>query len=285
MRLALLLAVSILLQGASLACDPPTPCEQCAKDSEMSWNPDEKLATDRLRRFYVLGDLVAAAYQAADAGATLILANEYLQLSKVYRCNWNHGNAVHEANRYLGLVILRSGNADAAADHLVQAGKSSGSPQLNTVGPDLDLANALLQLGKVDAVKLYLRDIKSFWRVGERQVDRWLSDIEKGGRPELNRLSAVEPPGWLVAAIWLSLSWPIIVSLGILYWLRTRLARKWLFLASAVAAGYLAMLAANLTVGSVAPGIGIAGTALAGLATPLLAIYLVSRLFIAKKAG
>lgn len=251
----------------------------------MSWNPEEKFATDRLRRFYVLGDLVASAYKASDASSVLILANEYLQLASVYRCNWNHGNAVHDANRYLGLVSLRTGNADAAAGYLVQAGKSAGSPQLSTVGPELDLANELLQLGKVDAVRRYLRDIKSFWRIGHGQVDGWLSEIEKGGRPQLSRPGAAEPTGWLVALIWLALSWPLIASLGILYWLRPRLARKRLFLASAVAAGYLAMFATNLAVAPVFVGIGIVGAALAGLAIPLLAIYLVSRLFVAKKAG
>src|SRR6185503_12703050 len=89
MRAALLFALLILVQGAALACEPSTPCDQCAKDSEMSWNPDERFATDRLRRFYVLGDLVGAAYKASDAGAVLVLANEYLQLAKMYRCNWN----------------------------------------------------------------------------------------------------------------------------------------------------------------------------------------------------
>jgi hypothetical protein len=48
------------------------------------------------------------------------------------------------------------------------------------------------------------------------------------------------------------------------------------------------LLAASLGILAAAPvfpGIGIAGTALAGLAMPLLAIYLVSRLFVAKKAA
>ena len=53
-------------------------------------------------------------------------AKEFLELAAVYRCNWNYGNAIHDANRYLGLASLRAGKVDEAAKFLVLAGKSTG---------------------------------------------------------------------------------------------------------------------------------------------------------------
>jgi len=59
----------------------------------------------------------------------LELGAEYLELANTYRCNWNYGNAVHDANRYLGLISLKKGDTDAAVVYLREAGKSTGSPQ------------------------------------------------------------------------------------------------------------------------------------------------------------
>jgi len=117
----------------------------------MSWNPENKFVTDRLKRFYALDDQIKAAYAANDSAGTGKLATEYLELANTYRCNWNYGNAVHDANRYLGLISLKKGDTDAAIVYLREAGKSTGSPQLDTFGPELDLANELLKLRKVGA--------------------------------------------------------------------------------------------------------------------------------------
>ena len=108
-------------------------------------------------------------------------------MAEIYRCNWNYGNAIHEANRILGLISLDEMDIEAAASFLIEAGKSPGSPQLDTFGPELDLANELLKAGRSEAVIAYLNGIRQFWEGNEKRVDKWLLKIEKGEKPHLKR--------------------------------------------------------------------------------------------------
>jgi hypothetical protein len=238
---AVLLAVHTLAQ----ACDANTPCDKCARESEMSWNPENRFVSDRLNRFYSLEDLVKAAYEAGDMTAATVLAKEYLDLAGTYRCNWNYGNAIHDANRFLGLISLKNADPGAAAAYLRKAGKSTGSPQLNTFGPDLDLANRLLKDGHVEPVKEYLKDIKVFWEMDNGQVAKWLTTIERGEKPELNRFS--KGPGIAeLLLFWFAFAWPVLIVAASLCFLRRRISRKWLFGITSLVSGYLAMIIAGM---------------------------------------
>jgi hypothetical protein len=251
----LLLAFSIFASTSLFACDENVACDKCAKESEFSWNPNNQFVTARLSRFYSLDDKIAEAYKANDFDKVKELAKENLELAAVYRCNWNFGNAIHDANRVLGLVSLKGGDIDAAEDYLLEAGKSTGSPQLDTFGPELDLANELLQIGKVDAVKSYLKDIKSFWEMNNGQVDTWLAEIEKGGKPQLDRFAGNKPGPLLMALFWMATAWPFIVSAAFVYAQRKRITRKLLFFIIAVPSGYAVMYVGNWIVGYVVQAI------------------------------
>ena len=220
-----------------------------ARESEFSWNPNNQFVTARLSRFYSLNHKITEAYKVNDFGKVKEFAKENLELAAVYRCNWNFGNTIHDTNRVLGLVSLKGGDIDAAADYLLKAGKSTGSPQLDTFGPELDLANELLQLGKVDAVKSYLKDIKSFWEMNNGQVDTWLAEIEKGGKPQLDRFAGNKPGPLLMAIFWLAMAWPFIMSVAFLYAQRKRIARKLLFFVITVPSGYAVMYVGNWVIG------------------------------------
>jgi len=52
----------------------------------------------------------------------------------------------------LGRLALRDGNIAAAKAFLLEAGKSTGSPQMNSFGPNLSLAKDLLQKGEKEVV-------------------------------------------------------------------------------------------------------------------------------------
>lgn len=247
----LLLTISLFASASLFACDENVTCDKCAKESEFSWNPNNQFVTARLSRFYSLGDLITEAYKANDFSKVKELAKENLGLAAVYRCNWNFGNAIHDTNRVLGLVSLKSGDIDVAADHLLKAGKSTGSPQLDTFGPELDLANELLQLGKVAVVKSYLKDIKLFWKMNNGQVDTWLAEIEKGGKPQLDRFAGGKPGPLLMLLFWLAAALPFIVSVAFLYAQRKRIARKLLFFVIAVPSGYAVMYVGNWIIGHV----------------------------------
>jgi len=230
-----LLALPVVAQS----CPEDVSCRECPKSAEGRPLPDG------LKRFYALDGLILKSYQAGDFKQATALANEYLNLASVYRCDWNHGNAVHDANRYLGLIAVRSGDRSAAAAFLLKAGKSKGSPQLDTFGPELDLADALLQDGQTDAVKAYLKDIKKFWEMDDGKVDAWLADIEKGGKPRLDRF-AMRLGGMMFALMVFSLAWPVLTAIGSLYVLRRKIRHKWLFVILSAALGYGLMRATQM---------------------------------------
>jgi hypothetical protein len=262
----------------------------------MSWNPENRFVSERLKRFYSLDDQMKAAYRANDFSAARKLAGEYLEVASVYRCNWNYGNAIHDANRYLGLIALRGGASDEAAVYLIKAGKSTGSPQLNTFGPELDLADALLKTGEIEAVKTYLKGIKRFWEMDNGQVSVWLSAIEKGETPDLNRFAKQPSTGQLLL-YWFTLAWPLFMIAGFLYFLRQRLSRKWLFGVIGLVSAYLAMVATGWSIGYLMPKLlegldasnvsVIMGVVHAGMAATFvlsfLVVFGVSRFFVTKK--
>jgi hypothetical protein len=226
------------LATSAFACasNSNKPCDPCA-DPKAAANPEGDVLDDRLIRFYSLEEEIGAAYEGNNLPKATELANEYLRLAADYKCDWNYGNAIHDANRYLGLISLKSGDRAAAAGYLIQAGKSPGSPQLDSFGPELDLANALLQADDAEPVKTYLRDIKTFWETGQGQVDEWLALIEKGEKPNLSRHTFRQGAMDMVFGI-LTLAWPALVVLGCLYSRRRRILRKWTFLLLGLIVGY-----------------------------------------------
>ena len=245
----LLLALFGNVTSCWAACSSQLPCDKCASSSEFSWNPKNQDTTARLQHFYDLGDQLEVAYQRGEFDKAQQLANENLDLAAVYRCNWNYGNAIHDSNQVLGLISLKSNDVDAASEYLRQAGESSGSPTLDTFGPELDLADALLQRGKRGVVTSYLLSIKRFWHDDEGNIDRWVAQIDKGETPKLERF-AMAPPG-LGANLLTGLAtlWPAIVSAGFLILRRSQLTRKRLFFGMSTAIGYLAMFGCSLMLG------------------------------------
>jgi hypothetical protein len=106
------------------------------------------------------GDLEGAA--AAATRRLLELAGE------VGEDDWNYGNLVHWGHIIRGHVRLRKEDLPGAAAELVAAGRSPGSPQLDSFGPDLCLVWMLLKRGADAAVLAYLHDISRFWSPSRR---------------------------------------------------------------------------------------------------------------------
>ena len=116
-------------------------------------------------------------------------AEEYalssLAMSTEYEEDWNYGNAIHNSNVVLGRISFIKGDVEGAKGYLTEASKSEGSPQLDTFGPDLELANELLKMGERKPVVQYLTSISRFWEMDNGCVKRWLSEIESGDTPKL----------------------------------------------------------------------------------------------------
>jgi len=154
----------------------PRSPEQVLADSE-----DQIRGQSGEERFYALTDLPK---QALDAGAlekASSYAIELLQSANDNKGDWNYGNAIYDGNMVLGLVALRQGNIAEARRYLLESGKTPGSPQLDSFGPDLTLAQELLEMGERDAVLEFLTLCKGFWKMGAERLDAMAGEVRKGG--------------------------------------------------------------------------------------------------------
>jgi hypothetical protein len=93
----------------------------------------------------------------------LALAERLQQTERKRQQNWNYGNAIHNGNQILGLIRLHQGDIAGAKQYLLAAGLSPGSPVLNSHGPKMILARALLERGERSVVSEYVNDIAQFW--------------------------------------------------------------------------------------------------------------------------
>jgi hypothetical protein len=80
-------------------------------------------------------------------------ARELLSVAAGYAKDWNYGNAVFVGNMVIGRVALRSDkHTFLAKGSLLAAGETPGSPHLNRFGPNMSLAQDLLERGERDSV-------------------------------------------------------------------------------------------------------------------------------------
>jgi hypothetical protein len=99
-----------------------------------------------------------------------------------------HGSGdEHDAHLIIGHVCLRRGDVAAAERHLLAAARiDDPGPALCTFGPNMSLAQALLEHGRTDAVIEYFDLCASFWKwpwsLG--QLKRWGTDVREGRMPD-----------------------------------------------------------------------------------------------------
>jgi tetratricopeptide (TPR) repeat protein len=98
--------------------------------------------------------------------------------------DWNYGNGVHDGQTILGLIAIKNGDIAKAREHLAESASIKGSPQLNSFGPHMDLAKALLEKGQKDAVLDYLEMCGKFWSMGKDQLAKWNDEIRKEVTPD-----------------------------------------------------------------------------------------------------
>jgi tetratricopeptide (TPR) repeat protein len=136
------------------------------------------------KRFYMLSDLAKQAFEAGDTDKASEYATELLNKAPQYRSDWNYGNAVHHGNLILGRIALEYGQLEKAKKYLLEAGKTPGSPQLNSFGPNMTLAKELLEKGERDIVITYFQLCGKFWRMGTERLKNWTSIVKRGGIPD-----------------------------------------------------------------------------------------------------
>jgi len=83
----------------------------------------------------------------------------------------------------LGLIALGAGNVAEAKKRLLASADSKGSPQMNSFGPNMQLAKVLLEKGEKDVVLEYFKRCSKFWRMGQDRLATWAASVKNGAIP------------------------------------------------------------------------------------------------------
>ena len=148
-------------------------------------------ALNEYEKAYALMDTEVSPYGLKYAAETALLANDYdkarefadLMLGDT-RPGWNYGNNIHYGNVTLGKIALAEGDVKGAASYLLLAGSTPGSPQLNSFGPDTELAKKLLEEGERETVLRYFHQCEKFWEMGQEQLREWTILVRAGTVPK-----------------------------------------------------------------------------------------------------
>jgi tetratricopeptide (TPR) repeat protein len=146
-------------------------------------------------KFYALGELAEAYLKTGDRERAAASARELLSMADTLPNDWNYGNAIHRGNLVLGRIALDRGDLREAKERLVAAGRTKGSPQLNSFGPqNWEFAQELLARGERTTVLEYLALCRNFWKDGASDLDNWSAAVRAGATPELGRRNPASGP-------------------------------------------------------------------------------------------
>lgn len=164
-----------------------------------------------------LKKLAIESLAAGDTRATTQYAGQWLNNNTNQKAYY-YGTTVHDANQIMGVAALKEGRVADAKSYLLKAGATRGSPGLNSSGPNMVLAQQLLEKKETQAVIEYLDLVAKFWasssdeylrRVEEKtpgaaavfqllnkehqkQIDSWKREIQAGNKPNLNNSTSLE---------------------------------------------------------------------------------------------
>jgi tetratricopeptide (TPR) repeat protein len=130
----------------------------------------------------LLPDIATIALEAGETAKARSYAEEMLKKAGDDSSCWNGGNLVHHGHLVLGRLALRDGDTKTAQEHLLAAGKTKGSPQLNSFGPNMTLAKELLEKGERQTVLEYFKLCEAFWKKSE--LEAWTREVQAGKIPE-----------------------------------------------------------------------------------------------------
>ena len=160
--------------------------EERTKVATQSMKQFERAMERHGRKFYrytLLGDAARAAFEAGETEKSRKYAEELLEMANSNEeFAFRTGNAIHHGNLVLGRLALKAGDIEGAKRHLLEAGQSTGSPQLNSFGPNMLLAKELLEKGEKDVVQEYFDLCSKFW--DREELNEWEAVIEKGQIPD-----------------------------------------------------------------------------------------------------
>ena len=146
----------------------------------------EKLvsANTEQARFYALAPAAKSCFVVSQFKEAQSLSSELLRLAPKYQKDWNYGNAIHTGNMVLGQLALLDDKVNDAKEYLLKAGKTPGSPQLDSFGPNMSLAKGLLERGEYAVVLEYFALCSKFWGYHQDRLDMWSGVVKNGEIPD-----------------------------------------------------------------------------------------------------
>ena len=165
-----------------------------AEEYHSEWLPDfeEQLyrstaelaaAKTEYERWVAIGDVGLWNVDNGSIEKAEAFARETLRIAEKYKKDWNYGNAIHKGHLTLGRVALRRDDIEEAKKQLLLAGRTPGSPQLNTFGPNMVLAKELLEEGEKDTVLQYFELCEEFWELHRGSLVIWKEKVSGGETP------------------------------------------------------------------------------------------------------
>jgi len=149
-------------------------------DHSKEWERDCKEAADSLAgnpspydRFSILTKAEIPTFECGKRELAKSYAIEVLAKAPDFQRYWNYGNAIHKSHIVLGRYYLAKGDVDSACQELLLAGRTPGSPQLDSFGPNMSLARELLTMGRRETVLQYFDECKVFWRSDFGALTKW----------------------------------------------------------------------------------------------------------------
>ena len=139
--------------------------------------------TPEAYKSYLLDDLAKTAFDAGETNKAKMYAEQMLQEASLQKKDWNRGNDIFFGNFILGRLALKAGEIEQAKHFLIEAGKTPGSPQLNSFGPNMTLAKELLEKGQTEAVLEFFGLCARFWRYQPR-LSEWTATVKQGTIPD-----------------------------------------------------------------------------------------------------
>jgi hypothetical protein len=131
----------------------------------------------------LLPNLAKLSFEAGDPAAAQKYALEMLAEAE-HDQSWNHGNLLHVAHLVLGRLALKQGDVEQAKKELLESASTAGSPQLDSFGPSMRLAEELLERDERETVLQYFAACARFWKIGGARLDKWTATVKAGGRPD-----------------------------------------------------------------------------------------------------
>lgn len=125
--------------------------------------------------------LAEAAYHSGDNRLASESANSVLAASTDSN-DWTYGGAQHDMNLVLAGVAFRSQNPNEARRRVMQASRTPGSPELDTLGPHFGILYDIVRSGGDRTMLLdYLEAIQKFWK--SDLPEQWLASLKTGKEP------------------------------------------------------------------------------------------------------